>query len=206
VLLRIDAAEPESWLVARVAQVLRKGGVVVLPTDTVYSLVCRLADEDAIERLYGVKGMPPAKMLSILVPDIASAAKFTKGISNHVFRTMRRVLPGPYTFIFQASPEVPRIMLHKRRTIGVRICGAPLVEALLAEIGEPLLASSVRNVSDEFLLDPITIEESMKGQVELVVDCGLVANEPSTVVDLSGSEPVLVREGKGSVAALELFE
>lgn len=205
-LLRIDAAEPESWLVARVAQVLRKGGVVVLPTDTVYSLVCRLGDEDAIERLYGVKGMPPAKMLSILVPDIASAAKYTKGISNHVFRAMKRVLPGPYTFIFQASPEVPRIMLHKRRTIGLRIPAAPLVQGLLEELGEPLLASSVRNVADEFLLDPITIEERLKGQVELVVDCGLVANEPSTVIDLTGDEPVLLREGKGSVAALELFE
>lgn len=204
-LLPIDPGEPESWLIGRVASVIRKGGLVVLPTDTVYALTCAFDNEPAIERLYAVKRIAPAKRLSILVPDIATAARLTRGISNSVFRTMRRVLPGPYTFIFQASSEVPRTMLRKRRTVGIRIPASPIALAVLAELGSPLLATSVRNSADEWLLDPVTIEEELRGSVDLVVDGGLLAAEPSTVVDLSGDEPVLVREGKGDVAQLELF-
>lgn len=203
--LHIDPIEPESWLVARVVQVLKRGGVVVLPTDTVYAFACALSNSDAIERLYGVKGISGAKRLSILVPDIATASRFTRGITNHVFRAMKRVLPGPYTFIFQASHEVPKIMLHKRRTVGLRIPDNPIVQAVLAELGEPLLSSSVRNAAEEFLLDPVLIADALAGQVDLVVGGGVLVNEPSTVVDLSEDEPELVRRGKGDVEALELF-
>lgn len=204
-LLAIDPVEPESWLIGRVANVIRKGGLAVLPTDTVYALTCAFDNEAAIERLYTVKGIGPAKRLSILVPDIAAAARLTRGISNTVFRTMRRVLPGPYTFIFQASAEVPRAMLRKRRTVGIRIPDSPIALAVLAEVGVPLLATSVRNARDEWLLDPVAIEEDLRGQADIVVDGGLLAAEPSTVVDLSGDEPVLVRQGKGDVDLLELF-
>lgn len=204
-LLSIDPVEPESWLIGRVANVFRKGGLVVLPTDTVYALTCLFDDEAAIERLYAVKAIGPAKRLSILVPDIAAAARLTRGIANPVFRTMRRVLPGPYTFIFQASGDVPRAMLRKRRTVGIRIPDCPITLAILAELGTPLLATSVRNTADEWLLDPVTIEEQLRGHVDLVVDGGLLAAEPSTVVDLSADEPVLVRSGKGDVGKLEFF-
>jgi tRNA threonylcarbamoyl adenosine modification protein (Sua5/YciO/YrdC/YwlC family) len=205
VLLPVDPLQPEPWLVARAAQALRRGGVVVLPTDTVYGLACRLDDSAAIERLYGVKGISPSKRLSILVPDISSASRYARGISNPVFRMMRRVLPGPYTFIFQATSEVPRIMLRKRRTVGLRIPDCPIVTALLEEVGGPLLTTSVRNARDEFVIDPAEIEEALKGQVDLVVGGGRLLNEPSTVIDLSADEPVLVRRGKGDVDALELF-
>lgn len=204
-LLSIDPVEPESWLIGRVAAVLKRGGLVVLPTDTVYALTCLGSDDEAIEKLYTVKRIAPAKRLSILVPDIAAAARLTRGISNSVFRTMRRVLPGPYTFIFQASGEVPRVMLRKRRTVGIRIPASPIALAILAELEAPLLATSVRNVRDEWVLDPVAIEEDLQGQADLVVDGGFLAAEPSTVVDLSGDEPVLVREGKGDVGQLELF-
>lgn len=204
-LLTIDPVEPESWLVGRAASVLRRGGVVVLPTDTVYGITCSLNKPEAIERLYSLKGITPSKRLSILVADIATAARYARGITNPVFRMMRRVLPGPYTFIFQATSEVPRIMRHTRRTVGIRIPDCPIVAALLAELDEPMLSTSVRNSHDEFVLDPAEIEESMRAQVDMVVGGGLLVNEPSTVVDLSGDEPVLVREGKGDVSALELF-
>ncbi len=203
--LHIDPIEPESWLVARVVQVLKRSGVVVLPTDTVYAFACALSSRSAIERLYGVKGISGTKRLSILVPDIATASRFTRGITNHLFRVMKRVLPGPYTFIFQASQEVPKIMLHKRRTVGLRIPDNAIVQAVLAELGEPLLSSSVRNTAEEFLLDPVLIADTLAGQVDLVVGGGVLVNEPSTVVDLSEDDPLLVRRGKGDVAALELF-
>jgi tRNA threonylcarbamoyl adenosine modification protein (Sua5/YciO/YrdC/YwlC family) len=205
VLLTIDPAEPESWLIGRVVQTLRRGGLAVIPTDTVYALVCPLSNEASTERLYTVKSISPTKRLSILVGDIATASRFTRGIPNPVFRLMKRVLPGPYTLIFQASQEVPRIMLHKRRTVGIRIPDSPIAAAVIEELGEPLLSTSVRNRADEWLLDPAEIEQQLRGEVELVVDGGMLANEPSTVVDLSGPEPVLVRTGKGDVEALELF-
>ncbi len=204
-LVTLDPLEPESWLVGRVTNVLRKGGLVVLPTDTVYALTCVFDNDQAIERLYSVKGIAPAKRLSVLVGDIAAAAHLTRGIANPVFRTMRRVLPGPYTFIFQAGSTVPRVMLRKRRTVGIRIPDCPITLAILAELGTPLLATSVRNAEDEWLLDPVAIEGRLRGHVDLVVDGGLLAAEPSTVVDLTGEAPVLVRAGKGDVAALELF-
>jgi len=206
VLLTIDPVEPEPWLIARVAQALRRGGVVVVPTDTVYAIVCALDHPDAIERLYGVKGITSAKRLSLLVADLSTATRFAKGITNPVFRMMRRVLPGPYTFILPATSEAPRIMLHKRRTVGIRLPDCPIVTALLAEADGALLATSVRNASEEYLLDPAEIEAALHGQVDLVVDGGMLLNEPSTVVDLSEREPALVRRGKGDPDALGLFE
>jgi tRNA threonylcarbamoyl adenosine modification protein (Sua5/YciO/YrdC/YwlC family) len=206
VLLAIDRNEPEAWLVPRVVETLRRGGVVVLPTDTVYALACALGDPAAIERLYGVKGITQAKRLSLLVADVSAASRYAKGITNSVFRMMRRVLPGPYTFIFEATSQTPRIMLRKRRTVGIRIPDCALIAAVLAELGGALLATSVRNDSSEFLLEPAEIEARLSGQVDLVVDGGLLVNEPSTVVDLSGDEPVLVRAGCGDVDALGLFE
>jgi tRNA threonylcarbamoyl adenosine modification protein (Sua5/YciO/YrdC/YwlC family) len=206
VLLTIDPHEPEPWLIARAAQILRRGGLLVVPTDTVYGIACPLSDSDAVRRLYEAKGVTPAKRLSILVGDLATAGRFTRGIPNDVFRMMRRVLPGPYTFIFQASGDVPRVMLRKRRTVGIRFPDCPITLALLAELGEPLLTTSVRNVADEFLLDPTEIEADLAGSVEAVIDGGLLANDPSTVIDLTEEQPVLLREGKGSVELLRLLD
>jgi tRNA threonylcarbamoyl adenosine modification protein (Sua5/YciO/YrdC/YwlC family) len=185
-----------------VVNTLRRGGVVVIPTDTVYAFACSLNDPDAVERLYEVKGITPSKRLSLLVPDIASAARFTRGITNPVFRAMRRVLPGPYTFIFQAGSEAPRIMLRKRRTVGIRLPDCPITLAILAEFGEALLSTSVRGSADEFVVDPATIDDEVGSQVAMVVGGGLLANEPSTIVDLTGSEPAIERVGKGDPAEL----
>jgi tRNA threonylcarbamoyl adenosine modification protein (Sua5/YciO/YrdC/YwlC family) len=205
VLLSIDPLEPEPWLVARVVQALKRGDVVVIPTDTVYAYACSLADRDAPNRLYEIKSMAPAKRLSILVPDIKTASRYARDIPNPVFRTMRRVLPGPYTLIFQASGEVPRIMLRKRRTVGIRLPDCPIALDILAALGEPLLCSSVRSRADEFVLDPVVIEEESGDELAMVVDGGQLLNEPSTVVDLSEDEPVVVREGKGDVEKLDFL-
>jgi tRNA threonylcarbamoyl adenosine modification protein (Sua5/YciO/YrdC/YwlC family) len=204
-ILEIDPVEPEPWLLPRAADVLRAGGVVVMPTDTVYGLTCCVTHHDAIRRIYKLKDMDAKKPLSILVNNMSMVGQYARGVSTPAFRILKRVLPGPYTFIFEASPEVPRIMLRKRRTIGIRMPDNPIALALIEEMGEPLLSSSIRDPEHEFVNDPDEIERTLGKQVELVIDGGILLPVPSTVVDLSGGEPVLIREGKGSVEELELF-
>jgi tRNA threonylcarbamoyl adenosine modification protein (Sua5/YciO/YrdC/YwlC family) len=205
VILEIDPVEPEPWLLARAAQVLRDGGIVVMPTDTVYGLTCGITHHDAIRRIYKLKDMDPKKPLSVLVSDMSMVGRFAKGVSTPAYRLLKRVLPGPYTFIFEASPEVPKIMLRKRRTIGIRMPDNPIALALLEEMGEPLLSSSIRDPEHDFVNNPDEIERSFGSDVEMVIDGGILLPVPSTVVDLSGDEPVLIRDGKGDVDTLELF-
>ena len=204
-ILEIDPVEPEPWLLARAAQVLRGGGIVVMPTDTVYGLTCGITHHDAIRRIYKLKDMDPKKPLSVLVSDMSMVGRFAKGVSTPAYRLLKRVLPGPYTFIFEASPEVPKIMLRKRRTIGIRMPDNPIALALLEEMGEPLLSSSIRDPEHDFVNNPDEIERSLGSDVEMVIDGGILLPVPSTVVDLSNDEPVLIRDGKGDVDTLELF-
>jgi tRNA threonylcarbamoyl adenosine modification protein (Sua5/YciO/YrdC/YwlC family) len=206
VIVEIDPNEPESWLVGQAANVLRKGGVVVVPTDTVYGLTCCIDKPDAIQRIYALKDMDPKKPLAILVPDMPTVGRYAKGVSTPAFRVMKRVLPGPYTFIFKASPEVPKIMLRKRRTIGIRMPDHPVSMALLSELGEPLLSSSIRNPDDDFVNDPVEIDATHGSRIDMVIDSGPLLPVPSTVVDLSSGEPELIRDGRGDVDVLEMFE
>jgi tRNA threonylcarbamoyl adenosine modification protein (Sua5/YciO/YrdC/YwlC family) len=205
VILEIDPVEPEPWLLARAAQMLRGGGIVVMPTDTVYGLTCGITHHDAIRRIYKLKDMDPKKPLSVLVSDMSMVGRFAKGVSTPAYRLLKRVLPGPYTFIFEASPEVPKIMLRKRRTIGIRMPDNPIALALLEEMGEPLLSSSIRDPEHDFVNNPDEIERSLGSDVEMVIDGGILLPVPSTVVDLSDDEPILIRDGKGDVGTLELF-
>ena len=204
-ILEIDPLEPEPWRLARAAQVLRGGGVVVMPTDTVYGMTCGITHHEAIRRIYKLKDMDPKKPLSILVGDMSMVGRYARGVSTPAFRLLKRVLPGPYTFIFEATPEVPKIMLRKRRTVGIRMPDNPIALALLAEMGEPLLSSSIRGPEQDFVNDPEELDASLGKGVEMVIDGGILLPVPSTVVDLSGPEPVLLREGKGDVGILELF-
>lgn len=202
--IEIDPTEPEPWLVARAAEVLRRGGVAVVPTDTVYGLACGLEFQGSIKRIYELKRLDPKKPLALLVADMPTVGVYTRGVSNPAFRMMKRALPGPYTFIFNASPEVPKIMLRKRRTIGIRMPDNPILLALLAELGFPLMTTSIRTRDDDFINDPVTIEEVYGGRVDLIVDGGPLKPEPSTVVDFSSGDPEILREGKGDIDALDL--
>jgi len=203
--LSIDPEQPQPWLVAKVVEVLRRGGVAVLPTDTVYGIACSIDQPQAIQRIYALKGLDPKKPLSLLLPDITGIAHWARAVTTPAYRLMKRVLPGPYTFILPASSEVPRIMLRWRKTIGIRVPDTPILHAILRELGQPLLTTSVRTDDDEYVNDPFALEERLGGLVDLVVDGGPLLEQPSTVVDLSGAEPELVRAGKGDVAALQLF-
>ncbi len=202
--IEIDPEEPESWFVARAADLLRRGNVAVIPTDTLYGIACALSQTAAIERIYGIKNLDPKKSLSILVRDLAMAGPFLSGVSNASHRLMKRALPGPYTFICRASRDVPKIMLRKRDTIGIRIPDNRIVLALLDELREPMLTTSVRTPDDEIVNDPNEISERLFGSIDLVIDGGPLRAEPSTIIDLTEDEPVLVRAGKGDLASLGL--
>ena len=204
-LIEVDPFEPEPWLVARCADIIRRGGVAVVPTDTVYGLACGISQVGAIKRIYQLKDLDPKKELALLVPDMQTIGKYAKGVTNPVFRMMKRVLPGPYTFIFQSSPEVPKIMLRKRKTIGIRLPANPTLLAILAELNEPMITTSIRTPDDDFISDPMTIEEMYGAKVDLVINGGPLDPEPSTVVDFSEGSPELIRAAKGDVDTLELL-
>lgn len=204
-LIEVDAVNPEPWLVARSADVLRRGGVAVVPTDTVYGLACTISNPSAVKRIYQLKDLDPKKELSLLVPDMQTIGRYARGVTTPIFRMLKRVLPGPYTFIFQSSPEVPKIMLRKRKTIGIRLPDNPTLLAILEDLDEPLISTSARTPDDDFISDPLTIDDIYGSRVDLVLDGGPLDPEPSTIIDFSEGEPRLLREGKGDVELLELF-
>ena len=198
-LLTIDPVEPEHWLIAEAARSIRSGRVVVIPTDTVYGVACDVANEDGARRIYALKGMNSKKLLSIVCSDLAMASEYTRGIPNTLFRVVRRLLPGPYTFILPASKEIPRIMRKNRKTVGIRIPDCPITLALVEQLGRPLLTTSVRSGDNGWLNDPFEIEEEYRHEIDLVIDGGPLFPEPSTVIDFTHVEPELVRQGKGPI-------
>lgn len=200
--LQVDQGDYELWKLAPIAAMLSRGAVGVVPTDTVYAFVCDIGSKRSIERLYAIKDMDPKKPLSIMCRDLSMVSEYTRALPNQAFRAIRRSLPGPYTFIVHASTRVPRIMLRKRRTIGIRIPADAICAELLGELDQPLLCSSVRTEDDSFWNNPAQIADRYGKRLDFVVDGGARLAEPSTVIDMTGRDPEIIRVGKGDV---ELF-
>jgi len=198
--LDLDPDYPEVWRMDEVARLVRNDALGVIPTDTVYAFVCDIGSRSAIERLYAVKELSPTKPLSILVRDLAMASEYTRGLPTSAFRALKRCLPGPYTFIMKAGSSVPKIMLRKRKTIGVRIPDDEICGALRESLDRPLLCSSVRTADDSFWNNPAQISEKFGARLDFVVDGGQRLAEPSTVIELTGREPEVIRQGKGDAS------
>ena len=197
-LIQVDPVEPEHWLLHRAVSMLRDGGIGVIPTDSVYALAVSIYHKDAIRRVYRLKDLDEKKPLAIIVSDFAQAARFTRGIPNQAFKVLKRALPGPYTFIFDASKEIPKLMLRdSRRTIGIRMPDHPIPLALVADLDEPLLVTSFKGPDGNYLSDAVEIEDTMRGKIDFVIDGGPVFPEPSSIIDFTGDEPEVIREGKG---------
>jgi tRNA threonylcarbamoyl adenosine modification protein (Sua5/YciO/YrdC/YwlC family) len=197
---RIHPDNPQSRLIKQAAQVLSGGGVIALPTDSSYALACHLDDRDAVDRLRRIRGIDERQHLSLLVRDLAELANFAI-VDNRQFRMIRSVTPGPYVFVLVATKEVPRRLSHpSRKTIGLRVPDHAIVRALLAELGQPVIASTlILPPDDEPLNDPEEIRVRLEKQIDLVIDGGACPREPSTVIDLTGTEPELIRAGRGSL-------
>jgi tRNA threonylcarbamoyl adenosine modification protein (Sua5/YciO/YrdC/YwlC family) len=199
-LLRIHPKDPQGRLIRQAADILRKGGVIIYPTDTVYGIGCDILQADAIERICRIKGILPHKAnLSFICNDLSHLSEYTKPISTPTFRLLKDHLPGPYTFILPASKLVPKILQSKKSTIGLRIPDNPIAMALVRELGRPILSTSLPGEQVEDTTDPDVMYENFGNQVDAVIDGGIGGMVPSTVVDCSDEEPVVIREGAGVI-------
>ncbi|WP_338925439.1 threonylcarbamoyl-AMP synthase [Mycetohabitans endofungorum] len=195
---RIHPDNPQPRLIKQAAQIIDGGGVVALPTDSSYALACHLDDKAAVEQLRRIRGLDERRHLSLMVRDLSELATFAM-VDNRQYRLIKSVTPGPYVFILQATKEVPRRLSHpSRKTIGLRVPDHAITLALLEALGQPVIASTlILPGDDEPLNEPEAIRARLEKQLDLVIDGGACAAEPSTVIDLSGDEPALVRAGRG---------
>jgi tRNA threonylcarbamoyl adenosine modification protein (Sua5/YciO/YrdC/YwlC family) len=201
----IHPVDPQQRLIRQAAQLIQSGGIGAVPTDSAYSLVCRLDDKTAVEKLRRIRGVDDKHHLTLLVRDLSEIATYAR-VDNRQYRQLKSALPGPYTVILEATKEVPRRLSHpSRKTIGVRVPENPILLALLAEVGEPLIGTTLQLPGDDHMLsDPDEVRERLDKQIEVVIDGGAGTLEPTTIIDLSGDEPVLLREGRGDPAVFGL--
>lgn len=198
-IISLDPDNPEVWFLQDAVQILREGGVVAYPTDTVYGIGCDLFNKKAIERVYHIKRLPRKKPLSFICSDLKHISEFAR-VSNLSYRLMKRLLPGAYTFILPATHKVPRLMLTKRRTVGIRVPDNRITLDIVKRLGNPIISTSLKLDEDELLSDPFQIYDEYGKQLDAVIDGGVMKSDVSTIVDLTGREPVLIREGKGDIS------
>jgi tRNA threonylcarbamoyl adenosine modification protein (Sua5/YciO/YrdC/YwlC family) len=201
-LLKINPENPEQRKIQQVVDTLNDGGIIIYPTDTVYGLGCDIFQPKAVERICRLRGLDPAKaMLSFICSDISEVSNFTLPISTPVFKVMRKNLPGPFTFVLNSNNQVPKLFKNKKRTIGIRIPDNAVSQAIVNTLGRPLLTLSLKSEDHiaEYYTDPEDFKDEFQKLVDIVIDSGPGRNVPSTVVDCTGEEPLLIREGAGAL-------
>jgi tRNA threonylcarbamoyl adenosine modification protein (Sua5/YciO/YrdC/YwlC family) len=201
----IHPENPQPRLIRQAAQIIQSGGIVAVPTDSAYALVCRLDDKGAVEKLRRIRGVDEKHHLTLLVRDLSEISTYAR-VDNRQYRLLKAVTPGPYTLILDATHEVPRRLSHpSRKTIGIRVPENAILLALLEEQGEPLIGTTLQLPGDDHMLsDPEEVRERLGKQLDLIIDGGAGLLSPTTIVDLTGSEPVLLREGRGDPAVFGL--
>ena len=203
--IEVHPQNPQSRLLAQAAVHLRQGAVIAYPTDSCYALGCHLGDKDALDRIRLIRQMDDRHHLTLMVRDLSEIATYAR-VDNAQYRLLKATTPGSYTFILEGSKELPRRVMHpKRKTIGLRIPEHPVTLALLEELGEPLLTTTLQLPGDEFpLTEGWEIQDRLEDQLELILDAGPCGTEPTTVIDLTGTAPELVRAGRGPLAPFGL--
>jgi tRNA threonylcarbamoyl adenosine modification protein (Sua5/YciO/YrdC/YwlC family) len=198
-LLPINADHPEPRKVARAAEILRGGGVIAYPTDTVYGLGCDLFNKKAIDRLCEIKGVKREHHLAFICPDLSDIARYAV-VENQHYRILKRYLPGPYCFILEATREVPRLVQTKKKTIGIRIPNHPVVRAIAKELGAPIISTTAQRPGGEYPeIDPRELDIMFPG-LDLVLDADGSGLVPTTVIDLTQGAPIIIREGAGDIS------
>lgn len=203
-ILNIDPKHPNTDKMKKVEECLSDGGIVIYPTDTVYSIGCDLHDQDAMKKVAWIKGIKPEKAeFSIIFDDLSRLSDHSKPIDNPKFKLLKKTLPGPFTFILEGNSKLPKLFFNKRKTVGIRIPDNPIPQQMVSDLGNPVISSSVRD--DDALIDhstdPETIHERYKKDVDIVINGGAGKMTGSTVVDLSDGEAQVVRQGEGDLEA-----
>ncbi len=195
-IVEVDPVHPQPRTIERAVKVLEDGGLIAYPTDTYYGVGCDLNSKKAIDRLYGVKNRDRRKPLAILCPDLSDVARYAK-VSNFAYRIMRQLTPGPFTFVLEATKLVPDMMQSKQKQVGIRVPQAPLMLAIAAALGRPIVTTSATDMDGRVLTDAKEIKEVLGQRLDLILDGGPQPDEPSTVVSLLDDQIEVLRQGKG---------
>ena len=197
----IHPVNPQARLIRQAVEIINKGGVVIYPTDSAYALGCHMGDKSAIDRIRTIRQLDKKHNFTLMCRDLSELGSYAR-VNNQYFRMLKAHTPGPYTFILDATSEVPRRLMHpKRKTIGLRVPDNPIALALLAEVGEPLMSVTLILPNDEYpLTDPYDIRDTLEHQVDAIIDGGYCGLEPTSVVDLTEEEPKVTRQGMGDIS------
>jgi len=201
-LIKIYPENPNPKAIEQVVQVLRKGGLIIYPTDTVYGLGCDITNQKAIEAIARIRHIKPEKAnFSFICHDLSNLSDYTKPIDNSVFRVLKKALPGPFTFILNASGNVPKLLSSNKKTVGIRVPDNDIAREIVKQLGNPILSTSIKDDDDiiEYSTDPELIYEKYESLVDIVIDGGYGGNVASTVVDVTSGEFEVIREGKGEL-------
>ena len=188
---------PQLRYINKAVSVLKDGGVIIYPTDTVYGIGCDIFNKNALERIFTIKN--DSKLFSFVCSDLKDISRYAK-VSDYAYRTMRRLLPGAYTFILPAAKLVPKKLWSKRKTVGIRVPNNPISMKLVKELGNPIISTSTTNRKGDIIYDPFEIRNIFSTQVDLMLSMGPITGQPSTVVDLSSEEPEILRKGAGDIS------
>jgi tRNA threonylcarbamoyl adenosine modification protein (Sua5/YciO/YrdC/YwlC family) len=199
-LLHLHPTHPQERIIKQAVELLRNGGVIIYPTDTIYALGCDLRQPKAFERICRLKNIDPAKaQFSLICRDLSHLSDFTKGLDTPLFRFIKAQIPGPFTFILPASKEVPKLMQSKKSTIGIRVPDHPICQQLIGMLGNPIISTSLPGEWVEEYTDPVYMEERFGKQVDVILDGGIGGMVPSTIIDCTEDEPVITRQGAGEI-------
>ena len=200
-ILVVDPLHPQPRHLDRAIKVLEDGGLVAYPTDTYYGIGCDLFSKKAIDRLYALKDRDRKKPFSFLCPNLSDVARYAQ-VSNFAYRTMKQLTPGPFTFVLEATREVPSMMHNRQNQVGIRVPQAPLMLAIVERLGRPVVTTSANDLDGSPLIDPKDIKEALGARLDLILDGGIQLSEPSTVVSLIGDQIEVLRQGKGIIVGL----
>ncbi len=190
---------PQPRYINKAVDTLKRGGIIIYPTDTVYGIGCDIFNKLALDRVRTIKNNPDIKLLSFICPSFRNISSYAK-VSDYAYRTMKYLLPGPYTFILPAAKQVPKKLWTKRNTVGIRIPDHKVTLKIVEELGNPIVSTSVTDKRGNVLIDPIEIRSIFNNQVDLMLASGNLSGKPSSVIDLSNDEPEVIREGAGDVS------
>ena len=202
--IKLYKENPEPRLISEVVKVLRDGGVIIYPTDTVYGMGCDIFNTKAVERVKRLKGITGRRVdFSFICYDLSHIAEYTKSLPTPTFKLMKKALPGPFTFILNSSNKVPKILNTSKKTVGIRVPDNNIPREIVKELGNPIITTSIRDEDDviEYSTDPELIREKYQGQVDMIIDGGYGEVTASTVIDYTGEEPLVIREGLGDISA-----